>query len=147
MLKRLPAYMKLAWALIREPAIPWKHKLLLYSVVVYEISPPHMVIAAIPVLGQIDSVLLFLLGLQQALAHCPPTVADRHLAALRLSCAQMDADRAAIKVIFAGMFGKSGHDIGDKLRFAGRVAQGFAYRRLRRWLEETPRYSDLRFES
>ena len=56
---------------MRESAIPVRHKLPLGLVVVYEISPPHMFIAAIPILGQVDSILLLLYGIRHALAHCP----------------------------------------------------------------------------
>src|SRR5436305_2848730 len=77
--KRFPAYLRCGWALIREPAIPLKHKTLLYSVVLYTITPAHMVVGVVPVLGQVDSTLMFLLGLRQALAHCPPEIRRKHL--------------------------------------------------------------------
>src|SRR5579871_1216635 len=85
MVKRLPTYGKLALALLKEPAIPQRHKIWLYSVVLYEVSPPHLLIAAVPVLGQIDSIALFLIGLRQILRHCLPVVAARHLERLSLT--------------------------------------------------------------
>ncbi len=69
--KRLPAYLRLGWALSREPAIPWRHKTLLYLFPIYYVSPAHLLVHPIPVLGQIDGAAFFLLALRQALTHCP----------------------------------------------------------------------------
>jgi uncharacterized membrane protein YkvA (DUF1232 family) len=133
MVKRLPAYLKLAWALIKEPAIPWRHKLPLYSVPIYEISPPHLLIAAVPVLGQIDSILLLLIALRHALSHCPPLVVERHLWALNLTSAQITADCSTIRETAQGMCGSRLRSVNGRLRFAGRVARGFTNRRIARW--------------
>lgn len=139
MVKRLPTYMKLAWLLIKEPAIPTRHKMPLYLVALYEISPPHLLIAAVPVLGQFDSVILLLLGLRHALSHCPPKVVARHLSKLSLTLAQMSEDWEVISAVGGvvrrnTVAGESARGIAAKLRFAGRVAQGFTNRRIERLL-------------
>lgn len=100
MVRRLPAYLRLAWALSREPAIPWRHKTLLYLFPVYYVSPAHLAVHPIPVLGQIDGVFFLVLALRQALAHCPRPVLARHLARLNLAPTQLEDDwRTALYVV------------------------------------------------
>jgi uncharacterized membrane protein YkvA (DUF1232 family) len=136
-LKRLPAYAKLAWALGKEPTIPRRHKTLLYSAVLFTVTPVQFLTAPIPVLGQIDGVVLFLLGIRQALGHCPPEVAARHLTRLRLSRNQLERDLRVSLYIAWRAVGKVGNPVGRNLRFAGRVAGGFG-RRLARRLASAP---------
>ena len=133
--KRFPAYLRCGWALIREPAIPLKHKTLLYSVVLYSVTPAHMVVGVIPVLGQVDSVLMFLLGLRQALAHCPPAVRRRHLERLGISPGQLDEDLATVMAIARRAIRRGRREI----RFAGRVAAGLGRRVAVRLLTPKPR--------
>src|SRR4051794_16239304 len=89
-MKRFPAYLRCGWALIREPAIPLRHKSLLYGLVLYSVTPAHVIVGVIPVLGQVDNPLIFLLGLRQALSHCPPAVRRRHLERAGLAPEQVD---------------------------------------------------------
>jgi len=131
--KRLPAYLKLAWALVKEPSIPWRHRAPLYAVLLYEISPPHLLIAAIPVVGQVDSVILLVLAIRHTLRHCPPRIAAQHFANLNLTRASMDEDSALLSRFTRVVPGNATQEIGAKLRFAGRVTRGFTARRFARW--------------
>ena len=132
MVKRLPAYVKLAWALVKEPAIPWQHKAPLYGVLLYEISPPHLLIAAVPVVGQLDSIILLLLGLRHALAHCPARVAARHFSRLNLTVEQMSDDASAIRAVVGNVCFKRGGAASRNIRFMGRVVRGFTTRSIAR---------------
>lgn len=91
-LKRLPTYLRLGWALAKEPAIPWRHKTLLCLFPVYCVSPVNLLAQSIPVLGLVDEAVWFLVGTRQALAHCPPPVAARHFARLHLAPRQLQKD-------------------------------------------------------
>ena len=126
--KRLPAYVRLAWALVREPAIPRRHKTLLYSTAVYTFTPLHWIASPIPVVGQADSVVLLLLGLRQALTHCPPQIRARHLARLKIAPGQMDKDLRATMAVAWYALGEIGRPVTRNVRFAGRVAGGFSRR-------------------
>jgi|SRR5579884_1538808 len=134
--KRLPAYVRLAWALVREPAIPRRYKTLLYTTAVYTFSPLHLVASPIPVVGQADSVVLLLMGLRQALAHCPPQVKARHLARLKISPGQMDKDLRATMGVAWYALGEIGRPVTRNVRFAGRVAGGFSRRLVYRIRDE-----------
>jgi hypothetical protein len=135
--KRVPAYVRLGWALCREPAIPHRHKTLLYTTLVYTFTPAHLLLSPVPVLGQVDSLVLLLLGIRQAVAHCPAEVCDHHLARLKLAPTQLNRDLHVTLYVSWHTVGKIGRPLGHHLRFAGRVLRGFSRRTLKRLLEET----------
>ena len=108
-LSRLPAYVRLGWALAKEPAIPWRHKTLLCLFPVYCISPVNLLAQSIPVLGLVDEAVWFLVGTAQALAHCPPPVAARHFARLRLAPRQLEED---VKTVLAVVWHVAGRLLG-----------------------------------
>lgn len=135
-LKRVPAYARLGWALIREPTVAHRHKSLLYFTIGYTLSPLHLLAAPIPVVAQLDSVLLLLLGIRQALAHCPKEVRERHLERLKLSPRQAEKDlHVGLSVTF-NMLGKMSLPFGRNILFAGRVARGFGSRLLQRLVQQ-----------
>ncbi|MDQ7859551.1 MAG: YkvA family protein [Armatimonadota bacterium] len=95
-LGRLPAYARLALALLREPALPSRHKALLVVGVCYLLSPVDLIPALVPVLGQLDDLAVALIALRLTLRAMPPEVAERHLTAHALSWARLDADLARV---------------------------------------------------
>ncbi len=105
-LKRLPAYVRLGWALAKEPAIPWRHKTLLCLFPLYCVSPVNLLAQSIPVLGLVDEAVWFLVGTRQALAHCPPPVAARHLARLHLAPRQLQEDVNAVLAVVGRVAGR-----------------------------------------
>jgi uncharacterized membrane protein YkvA (DUF1232 family) len=130
--KRLPAYIRLGWALGKEPAVSRRHKALLLSAALYSLTPAQLVTGVIPVIGQIDSVVLFLLGLRHALRNCPAEVADVHLDRLGLERNQLESDlQALLDIAVSALHSTSGY-VGENLRFAGRVASGLGRRTLKR---------------
>ncbi len=129
--RRLPSYVRLGWALLRDPAIERRHKALLTSAVLYTVTPIHLILSPIPVVGQLDSVVLLLLGLQQALAHCPPESRARYFARLQLRPRQITKDLHVVLYATWVALGKVGRPI-HRLRFAGHVAAGFGRRIVRR---------------
>ena len=60
-IKRTSTYFLLGLALARHPAIPRRHKLILYGTLVYQFSPLHLLVSPIPVVGQVDCIVLLLL--------------------------------------------------------------------------------------
>lgn len=90
--RRLPAYSRLAAALFREPALRPIHKALLLGGVVYVLSPIDLIPGFIPVLGQLDDLSVALWTLRAALRAMPVDVATRHLTAHDLSWDLLDAD-------------------------------------------------------
>jgi uncharacterized membrane protein YkvA (DUF1232 family) len=131
-LKRTPAYVRLAWALARDPAIPHRHKTMLYGTVVYQLSPIHYAVTPIPVIGQVDFFILLTLSIKQMLDHCPPKIAEAHFARLGLATDQLDRDSLAIRSFCGKSFGRASRQFGGNVKFAGRVAGGMGRRMLRR---------------
>lgn len=130
--RRLPAYVKLAWALVREPAIPARHKSLLYGAAALTVPPLSLVTAPIPVLGQLDGVILLLLGIRQAARHCPPEVLRAHQQKLRLRPGQADKDLHVALYAAWLAAGRVARPAARSVRFAGRVAYTFTRRMVRR---------------
>lgn len=131
-LKRLPRYVRLGWALGHAPSIPKRHKVLLVSAALYPVSPASLAMAVIPVIGQADVIVLFLLGIRQALKHCPPEKASQILARVGLEEGQLEADLSAVGMLVRRAARNAGQDLGGRLRFGARVAGGFARRAAQR---------------
>ncbi len=99
LLKRLPAYVRLAAGLVRDPEVPPAAKACLVAGGVYLASPIDLIPGIIPVAGQIDDLYMVLTGLQQATRFCPPAVVDAHFAAAGLKPGIVDDDLAAIREV------------------------------------------------
>lgn len=97
-LARLPRYLNLAQALVREPALSGGRKAALAAGIGYVLLPLDLVPGIIPIAGQLDDLAALLLGLRQALNGCPPEVAERHLARVGLSRTALDADLRTVAV-------------------------------------------------
>jgi len=140
--KRMPAYLKLGWAVAKEPTIPLVHRSGLYATLVYIVTPAHLVISAIPVLGQIDLVLMLFFSLRQALNHCPEETLIRLCARVKLTPGQLQKDTETIARLTkqggkalarsVGERAPAMADAGKSVAFAGRVANGFTRRVARR---------------
>jgi uncharacterized membrane protein YkvA (DUF1232 family) len=112
---RLPAYLKLAWALGRDPRVPRGDKVWLLGAGLYNLSPLDPIPGIIPVVGQLDDYAIFLLALRRTLSACPQELAREHLGAQNLTAAQLQADleelqriakligRKALRGIWAGL--------------------------------------------
>lgn len=77
--KRLPRYGRLAANMLRDDRVPFEARSALVAGGAYVISPIDLIPGFIPVLGQLDDLLVALLGLRFALAQSPPDVRDEHL--------------------------------------------------------------------
>ena len=118
-LRRLPAYSRLAVALLREPTLKVIHKAILIGGLAYLISPIDLVPGLIPILGQLDDMAIALWTLRLALRTMPPAVADRHLNANGLTWATLDADLARVArsgrlIVRAGL--KVGQRVANRMR-------------------------------
>jgi hypothetical protein len=132
--KRVPAYVRLGWALLRDRRLARRHKSLLYFTIIYTLSPLHMLLGPIPVVAQVDSLVLLLLGIRQALAHCPPEAVDRHLDRFGLPRRQMDRDLNVAVSVAGYTLSRLSGPVGRNVAFGGRVAAGFGRRLVGRLL-------------
>ncbi|MCG0240101.1 MAG: DUF1232 domain-containing protein [Firmicutes bacterium] len=120
--QRLPAYMKLLWALAREPRLSRYQKGLLAIGAAYSLSPVDLVPGFIPVVGQLDDLLVLLTAIRKALDRLPPEVRDRHLAAQGLTLADLEADLAAVQAALAAAVRGAAKATGRALAWGARLA-------------------------
>ncbi len=83
--RRLPAYARLAWNLGRDPLLSRARRGAVLAAAGYLISPVDLIPGIIPVLGQLDDLLVLLAALRFALQGLDPEQRAVHLAAVGLS--------------------------------------------------------------
>jgi uncharacterized membrane protein YkvA (DUF1232 family) len=77
--RRLPRYGRLATNMLRDDRVPVEARTALVAGAAYVISPVDLIPGFIPVLGQLDDLLVALLGIRFALAQAPVEVREEHL--------------------------------------------------------------------
>jgi uncharacterized membrane protein YkvA (DUF1232 family) len=104
-LRRLPAYARLSYRLVRDPRVGRLEKAILWGGVGYLLSPIDLIPGVIPVIGQLDDLTVALWALRSALRRISPDVADEHLRAVGVRLDQIEADSrrtAAVTAILTG---------------------------------------------
>jgi uncharacterized membrane protein YkvA (DUF1232 family) len=96
LVRRLPAYARLGWALSREPALSRGRRAAVVAAAAYLVSPIDLVPGIIPLAGQLDDAAIALLGLRFALRGLPAARRDVHLAAAGVTASQLDEDLATV---------------------------------------------------
>jgi uncharacterized membrane protein YkvA (DUF1232 family) len=109
--RRLPAYTRLIYALLREPALQARHKVLLLGGVAYLLSPFDLIPGFIPVVGQLDDLAVTLWTLRQVLRAAPPEVSERHLGNCGLDWAVLDDDLQRI-ARSGGLIARGAYEVG-----------------------------------
>ena len=74
MLLHLPNFARLYWRLFRDRRVPILPKALLLLTLVYVVSPLDLVPDFVPVIGEMDDVVVVLAGLWLFVRLCPPEV-------------------------------------------------------------------------
>ena len=130
--KRLPAYLKLAAGMARDPDVPRQAKAILGVGGGYAVSPIDLVPGIIPVAGQMDDLYVMLTALQQAVRMTPAQVADRHLADAGLTRDDIETDLKAVRELVRVAVVTSLKFGGKTLGRLSRAAASFARDQLRR---------------
>jgi len=117
-ISRLPAYTRLAWAIIRDSRVGKRQKALVFGGVAYLVSPIDLIPGFIPVVGQLDDLTIALWALRAALRRLPADLAAEHLEAQGLSWEILDADLARTRRA-GGLIARTALHFG--LRFASSV--------------------------
>lgn len=134
LVRRLPAYGRLAWALARDPRLSRLRRMAVIAAAGYVLSPIDLVPGIIPVAGQLDDLLVALGAIRLALDGLKPEVRAERLAAVGLGQADLDADLRTTKAIIVWL-GRSGaravRRLGTRLR-AGAADAGARLRSGRR---------------
>lgn len=82
LLRTLVTHGRLAWRLLRDPAVPLLVKFLPAAALLYLVSPIDGVPDFLPVLGQLDDLGVLLLALESFLKLCPDHIVDFHRSAV-----------------------------------------------------------------
>lgn len=101
LLRRLPAYARLAWRLARDERLPPSRRAMLLAGAAYLASPVDLVPGIIPVAGQLDDAAAVLLALRAALNGFPDDARDRALADAGLSGDDLGTDLRTVGAIYA----------------------------------------------
>lgn len=96
LIKRLPSYGRLAWQLSLDPQIPASRRGAVIGAAAYLVSPIDAVPGIIPLIGQLDDILVVIVALRFALAGMPPEQRQRHLETAGLSEAILAADEGTL---------------------------------------------------
>ncbi len=128
MVRHLPSYARLAWALARDPHLSRARRAAVLAGAAYVISPIDFVPGIIPVVGQLDDMLIALGAIKFALNGLKPEFRAQRLAAAGLEQTDLDTDLRTTGVI-AGWLARSGVRVGIRIT---RGAIGVAQRLVRR---------------
>ena len=118
LLRRLPAYGRLAWRLGRDPLLSRTRRAAVLGGAAYLVSPIDLVPGFIPVLGQLDDIAVVLATLRVALDGLSPARREVHLSAVGLSDADLATDLRAVGSTTAWI-GRAGVRTGRRVAITG----------------------------
>jgi uncharacterized membrane protein YkvA (DUF1232 family) len=101
LIRRVPAYGHLAWRLGRDPALPSSRRGAVLAAAAYLVSPIDAIPGIVPLLGQLDDVLVVVLALRFALAGLSIEQRRRHLEAAGLSEDLLATDEQTLRDLAA----------------------------------------------
>src|SRR5438034_2018059 len=94
LIRRLPTYIRLVWALLRDSRVPGQQKLILAGIGAYLVLPLDLIPDFVPVLGQLDDLAVVLLGLDLFIRSAPADIVEEHLAKISQDKDQLRRDIA-----------------------------------------------------
>lgn len=106
LIRRLPTYIRLVWALIRDSRVPAGQKLILAGIGAYLFFPIDLIPDFVPVLGQLDDLAVVLLGLDLFIRSAPPDIVEEHLAKISQDKDQLRRDIATAERLLGDRFGE-----------------------------------------
>ena len=94
LIRRLPTYIRLVWALLRDGRVPAQQKLILAGIGAYLFFPIDLIPDFVPVLGQLDDLAVVLLGLDLFIRSAPADIVEEHLMKISQDTDQLRRDIA-----------------------------------------------------
>jgi uncharacterized membrane protein YkvA (DUF1232 family) len=123
LIRRLPRYIRLVWALLRDGRVPAQQKLILVGIGAYVILPIDLIPDFVPVLGQLDDLAVVLLGLDLFIRSAPADLVEEHLAKISQDKDQLSRDIATAERLLGDRVGDV-RDTVEKFRTQGRKTIG-----------------------
>ena len=122
MARRLPAYLRLAWRLARDPLLSRARRAAVVGAAGYLASPIDLVPGVIPVLGQLDDLAVALAMIRLALSGLSPERRRLHLEAVGLADADLSADLRTIGAATAWTIRAGARTTARVVKVGGRAA-------------------------
>lgn len=114
LVRRLPGYARLAWALAHDPRVSRMRRLAVLAGAAYVISPIDLVPGFIPVAGQLDDLLVGLTAIRIGLDGLRPEFRAERLGAVGFTQADLDRDIQTTKAM-AVWLARSGVRVGRRV--------------------------------
>jgi len=135
LIRRLPSYGKLALALARHPRLSRVRRAAVVAAAAYVFSPIDLIPGIIPVVGQLDDILVAITAIRFALEGLRPEFRAEVMANAGMTSADLDADFKTTTHI-AGWIARSGMHLSERIgsrmvRFLNRNADQVRSRRTR----------------
>ena len=143
LVKRLPAYAKLALAVGRDERLPRSQRLALVGAGTYVVSPIGLVPGFLPLVGQLDDLYVLLRALRFALAGLPAHVRQSHLDEAGVSDADLERDFGAVAQM-GGWAARRGRDAAGRAATKGAELGRGLWERASRIREDLERRMDER---
>jgi uncharacterized membrane protein YkvA (DUF1232 family) len=125
LIRRLPTYMRLVWALLRDGRVAPQQKLILAGIGAYLFFPVDLIPDFVPILGQLDDFAVVLLGLDLFIRSAPPAIVDEHLAKIAQDKDQLRRDIDTAERLLGDRFGDV-RDTVERIRTRDRDRKGGA---------------------
>ena len=123
LIRRLPTYIRLVWALLRDGRVPAQQKLILAGIGAYLFFPIDLIPDFVPVLGQLDDLAVVILGLDLFIRSAPADIVEEHLAKISQDTDQLRRDIATAERLLGDRAGDV-RDTVEKLRTRDRKTPG-----------------------
>jgi uncharacterized membrane protein YkvA (DUF1232 family) len=123
LVRRLPTYARLVWALLRDGRVPASQKLILAGIGAYLFFPIDLIPDFVPVLGQLDDLAVVLLGLDLFIRSAPADIVEEHLAKISQDKDQLRRDVATAEQLLGDRLGEVRATV-EKLRTRDRKTTG-----------------------
>ena len=78
-LRHLPQFVRLYWRLLRDPRVSIWPKALLVAGVLYVVSPVDLIPDVLPVIGEVDDLVVLIVVCRLFVYLCPPEVVRDHV--------------------------------------------------------------------
>ncbi|MDZ7319394.1 MAG: DUF1232 domain-containing protein [candidate division KSB1 bacterium] len=76
----LPKFIKLLYRLFRDARVQFHLKVMLILTLAYVVSPIDLIPDWIlPIVGQVDDLIILIAGVRYFLRHCPPAIVNEHV--------------------------------------------------------------------
>lgn len=131
LVRRLPTYLRLVWALLRDPRVPATRKGILVLLAGYIVNPIDIIPDFIPVIGQLDDIAVTLLVLDVFIRSAPKEVVDEHLARISRNEDDLRRDLAQAERLLGGTYTKLRDNLqgvlsksGGRFRSAAEASRG-----------------------